>query len=91
MAARYCSFSAYDLGERALAWIVEERALRAALVPGVHAAGVDVVAPAAFESLAFDADRGTLATRRRQRIVGAIDRRRRRRALVGARGGRPRR
>jgi len=30
-------FSAYELGERALAWIVEERALRAALLPAVHA------------------------------------------------------
>ncbi len=29
-------FSAYDLGERSLAWIVEERALRAALVPRVR-------------------------------------------------------
>ena len=27
------NFSAYELGERALAWIVEERALRAALLP----------------------------------------------------------
>ena len=30
------NFSAYELGERALAWIVEERALRAALVPLVR-------------------------------------------------------
>ena len=37
------SFSAYDLSERALAWIVEERALRAALLPGVFDAGVTVI------------------------------------------------
>ena len=49
------NFSAYDLGERALAWIVEERALRAALVPLVRSAGVTVHAPCAFESLTFDA------------------------------------
>jgi 2-octaprenylphenol hydroxylase len=54
------SFSAYDLGERALAWIVEERALRAALVPRVHAAGVAVIAPVAFAGLDFDPDGGTL-------------------------------
>src|SRR5205823_1618089 len=46
-------FSAYELGERALAWIVEERALRAALVPLVHAAGVKTLAPQAFASLAW--------------------------------------
>jgi hypothetical protein len=40
------NFSAYELGERALAWIVEERALRDALVPLVHEAGVAVHAPA---------------------------------------------
>jgi len=54
------NFSAYDLGERALAWIVEERALRAALVPLVRSAGVTVHAPCAFESLTFDAHRGWL-------------------------------
>jgi ubiquinone biosynthesis UbiH/UbiF/VisC/COQ6 family hydroxylase len=54
------SFSAYEQGERALAWIVEERALRAALLPLVHAAGVDVVGGVAFESLAWLPDAGTL-------------------------------
>jgi ubiquinone biosynthesis UbiH/UbiF/VisC/COQ6 family hydroxylase len=54
------NFSAYDLGERALAWIVEERALRAALVPLVRSAGVAVHAPCAFESLSFGPDRGVL-------------------------------
>lgn len=48
-------FSAYDLGERALAWIVEERALRASLVPLLARAGVRVVAPSALHALAFDA------------------------------------
>ncbi|MFO1317371.1 MAG: FAD-dependent monooxygenase [Burkholderiales bacterium] len=42
------SFSAFDLGERALAWIVEERALRAALLPGVFEAGVTVLGGAPF-------------------------------------------
>lgn len=53
-------FSAYELGERALAWIVEERALRAALVPSVHAAGVQMLAPCAVASLSFAPDRATL-------------------------------
>jgi len=54
------NFSAFDLGERALAWIVEERALRAALVPLVRSAGVAVHAPCALESLTFGPDRGRL-------------------------------
>ncbi len=53
-------FSAYEVGERALAWIVEERALRAALVPLVHAAGVLTFAPRTFESIAWSADAGEL-------------------------------
>ena len=44
-------FSAYELGERALAWIVEERALRAALLPLVFEAGVEVIGGAALVSL----------------------------------------
>jgi len=54
------NFSAYDLGERALAWIVEERALRAAVVSLVRSAGVAVHAPCAFESLSFGPDGGVL-------------------------------
>ena len=54
------NFSAYDMGERALAWIIEERALRAALVPLVRSAGVAVHAPCAFDSLSFGPDRGVL-------------------------------
>jgi ubiquinone biosynthesis UbiH/UbiF/VisC/COQ6 family hydroxylase len=53
-------FSAYEQGERALAWIVEERALRAALVPLVHAAGVNVVAPCTFAGLGWSADAALL-------------------------------
>jgi 2-polyprenylphenol 6-hydroxylase len=55
-------FAAYDMGERALAWIVEERALRAALVARVHAAGVTLVAPSEFAGLAFDVGAARLAT-----------------------------
>ncbi len=53
-------FSAYDNGERALAWIVEERALRAALVPRVHEAGVEIVAPCAFDTLTWSEHGGHL-------------------------------
>jgi len=53
-------FSAWDLGERALAWIVEERALKAALAPLVHAAGVTTIAPCGFARLTFTADNGRL-------------------------------
>ena len=64
-------FSAYDEGERALAWIVEERALRAAILPRVHAAGVAIHAPRAVSTLAWSpaaatirfADGGALAAR----------------------------
>ncbi|MEO8751428.1 MAG: FAD-dependent monooxygenase [Casimicrobiaceae bacterium] len=54
------SFSAYDLSERALAWIVEERALRGALLQGVHDAGVTVVGGMPFVGLAWSAGEGTL-------------------------------
>jgi ubiquinone biosynthesis UbiH/UbiF/VisC/COQ6 family hydroxylase len=54
-------FSAYELGERALAWIVEERALRAALLPAIHTPGVEFVTGAHFASLAWSASEGTLA------------------------------
>ena len=51
-------FDAYDVGERALAWIVEERALRAALVPLVRAAGVATHAPRAIEAIRWAQDGG---------------------------------
>jgi ubiquinone biosynthesis UbiH/UbiF/VisC/COQ6 family hydroxylase len=70
------NFSAYELGERALAWIVEERALREALVPLVHAAGVAIHAPAAFDALTFSRDAAVLrlasgASISAQLVVGA--------------------
>lgn len=52
-------FSAYDLGERALAWIVEERALRRALVAVALEAGVQPFGGAPFVGLQFTA--GTVA------------------------------
>lgn len=65
-------FDAYDLGERALAWIVEERELRAALVPLVDAAGVQVLAPAGFASLAWDPGRGALVLDDGRRIEAKL-------------------
>lgn len=53
-------FSAYDLGERALAWVVEERALRAALLPVVFDAGVAVIGSAPFVGLEWSADEARL-------------------------------
>jgi len=55
------TFSAYDLGERALAWIVEERELRASLVRGVRGAAIDVLAPARFAALTFAPDVATFS------------------------------
>jgi len=47
-------FDAYELGERALAWIVENRELNAALVAAVRAeAGVEVLASCAPSSIAW--------------------------------------
>ncbi|HSC22794.1 MAG TPA: UbiH/UbiF family hydroxylase [Casimicrobiaceae bacterium] len=69
-------FSAYEMGERALAWIVEERALRAALLPAIHMPGIDVVSGVEFASLTWSADEAglTLADGRRfaaHLVVGA--------------------
>ena len=47
-------FSAYELGERALAWIVEERELRAALLPLAFEAGVEVIGGATFSGAGLD-------------------------------------
>ncbi len=76
------AFSAYDLRQRALAWIVEERALRSALLPLLAAAGVRILAPAAIGTLAFapDVARATLDD---GRVVAA-------RLVVGADGLRSR-
>lgn len=49
-------FSAYELGERALAWIVENRELNAALVEVSRGApGLDIVAPCAPAAIAWHA------------------------------------
>jgi 2-polyprenylphenol 6-hydroxylase len=49
-------FSAYEMGERALAWIVENRALNAALVETARGVpGLDIVAPCAPASIAWRA------------------------------------
>jgi len=53
-------FSAYDLGERALAWIVEEGALRNALVGVAIEAGVEPVGGAPFVGLQFTGEAATL-------------------------------
>jgi len=55
------TFSADDLGERALAWIVEEREMRATLVQSVRDSAVDVLAPGGFAQLAFTPDAATLS------------------------------
>jgi 2-polyprenylphenol 6-hydroxylase len=50
----HVSFDAYDLGERSLAWIVENRELNAALVAAVRAiAEIEVLAPCVPESIAW--------------------------------------
>lgn len=53
-------FTAYDLHERALAWIVEERELRVALIETAVAAGVSMRGGAPFVGLTFDTDHATL-------------------------------
>jgi ubiquinone biosynthesis UbiH/UbiF/VisC/COQ6 family hydroxylase len=65
-------FSAYELGERALAWIVEERALRAALLPAIHAPGIELVTGATFASLEWSANEGTLALEDGRRFAGRL-------------------
>jgi ubiquinone biosynthesis UbiH/UbiF/VisC/COQ6 family hydroxylase len=54
------AFSAYDLGERALAWVVEERALRAALLESAYDAGVTMFGGSPFVGLFFTADEAVL-------------------------------
>jgi 2-octaprenylphenol hydroxylase len=53
-------FSAYDLGERALAWIVEERAMRAALLAAAFDAGVTMFGGMPFVGLYFSTAEATL-------------------------------
>lgn len=66
------AFSAYDMGARALAWIVEECALRAALVAAAHARGVTLLAPVEPSSLAFDVDAARLAFADGRRIEARL-------------------
>src|SRR5438093_4351197 len=53
-------FSAYDLGERALAWIVEERELRTALLRMARRSGIDMIASATLDTLAWSSGAATL-------------------------------
>jgi ubiquinone biosynthesis UbiH/UbiF/VisC/COQ6 family hydroxylase len=71
-------FSAYELGERALAWIVEERALRTALLAAVYASGVELVTGAKFASLAWSASEGMLMLEDGRRFAASL--------IVGADG-----
>ena len=72
------NFSAYEIGERALAWIVEERALRAALLPAVHVPGIDIVTGVEFASLAWSADEATMTLADGRRFEASL--------IVGADG-----
>lgn len=65
-------FSAYELQERALAWIVEERALRSALLPAIHVPGIDVVTGAQFASLAWSATEGMLTLDDGRQFAGRL-------------------
>ena len=65
-------FSAYELGERALAWIVEERALREALLPAIHVANIDFITGATFVSLAWSATEGTLTLADERALSGRL-------------------
>jgi 2-polyprenylphenol 6-hydroxylase len=54
-------FSAYELGERALAWIVEHRELCSALLASVRSAGtIELIAPAEPASVAWRTDSALL-------------------------------
>ena len=77
-------FSAYELGERALAWIVEERALRESLLPLVFEAGVDVIGEATLTSLDWTPAAGTLTLAAADEPVRALSAK----LVVGADGAR---
>jgi 2-polyprenylphenol 6-hydroxylase len=77
-------FSAYELGERALAWIVEERALRAALLPLAFEAGVEVICEFAPTALEFEPDAGTLTLAAADGAARTLSAK----LIVGADGGR---
>src|SRR5574340_322544 len=65
-------FSAYEAGERALAWIVEERALRTALRSRGFAAGVRLHEGMACERLAWSKDGVVLALAGGAELTGAL-------------------
>jgi ubiquinone biosynthesis UbiH/UbiF/VisC/COQ6 family hydroxylase len=65
-------FSAHDVGVRALAWIVEEREIRAALVPRVRDEGVVVLAPCRFASLTFAPDSASLVLEHGNRVEARL-------------------
>ena len=72
-------FSAYELGERALAWIVEHRELCSALLKSARGGGlVEVIAPAEPRSVAWRADSGEVTLAGGRVISGRL--------LVGADG-----
>jgi len=71
-------FSAYEIGERALAWIVEERALRAALLEAAYEAGVVMCGGAPFVGLVTSASSATLTVDGATPLEGRL--------LVGADG-----
>jgi 2-polyprenylphenol 6-hydroxylase len=77
-------FSAYELGERALAWIVEERALRVALLPLVFEAGVEVIGSAALVSLDWTTDACALVLTESDAPARVLDAK----LIVGADGAR---
>ena len=83
-------FSAYELGERALAWIVENRAAPCRTGPGRRRGmpGLDIVAPCSPVSLVWRAGAADLRLDDGRHDIGATDRRRRRRPFVDAGGGR---
>ena len=73
------AFSAYDLGERALAWIVENRELCAALIEAVRTcARIDVLAPCEPTTITWQADSARIALADGRRLSARL--------IVGADG-----
>ncbi|TMG84971.1 MAG: FAD-dependent oxidoreductase [Betaproteobacteria bacterium] len=67
------TFSAYELGERALAWIVENHELNAALVETMRTTpGIDCLAPDSPSAVAWSADRVELRMADDRSIAGRI-------------------
>lgn len=73
------TFSAYEIGERALAWIVENRELNAALIETMRTTpGIDVLAPDSPSEVAWSADHVELRLGDGRSISGRV--------IVGADG-----